>query len=244
MFADGVWSGPDFQDPVTPAMDVEISALDPVSFAAAAQTFVNTFGVYAAAAPLWFKLPGMAPLGIGAKPNKRVVPIDLSWGQLSTASVQWRCPDAVWQSVPRQTLLQSSASQLAGLAFPLFATAVGVASLPGALDFGMTSAGSNAAQISNAGNTAAWPVVTVTGPCPGGFTLALDGHAVTYGTDVPPGMQIAVDYSTGTATLLPGNVDRTTQLTADDFTSVLGTSNVVFNAQAGTALVTIADMQR
>lgn len=243
VWADGSWSGPDFADVLLPEMPIEIAATSSVTFAAAVAALRNIFVPQTAPQALWVKLPGMAAMGIPAKVNKRIIPIDMGWvGGLSTAVVQWRCPDPTWQSVPRSYSLAAPSSINSGMQFPLFVPAVGTYVSPGSLDYGSTVVAASSAPLTNSGNTGAWPVVTVTGPCPS-FTLTMDGNNVTYGQTIQVGQSVTVDYKTGLATLT-GNVDRTYALTSRQFSPVTSLSNIFFSASAGTAVVIIADVSR
>ena len=240
---DGSWSGPDFADVLLPEMPIEISASSAVTFTAAVTALRSIFVPQTVAQPLWVKLPGMPAMGIPAKVNKRIIPIDMGWqGGFASAVVQWRCPDPVWQSVPRSYTLAAPSSTNSGLQFPLFVPAVGAYASPGSLDFGSTVVAASSAQLTNSGNTNAWPVVTVAGPCPS-FTITMDGNNVTYGQALQAGQAVTVDYKTGLATLT-GNVDRTYALTSRQFSPVTSLSTLFFSASAGTAIVTIADVSR
>jgi hypothetical protein len=131
---------------------------------------------------------------------------------------------------------------VSGLTFPLFAPASGTYTSPGALDFGATATGSSSGTLTNAGNTPAWPVVVVSGPCTG-FSVILDGNIVTYAQAIPAGQTVTLDYRAGTATLT-GNIDRTYALTARQFSSVAASSSVFYSAATGNATVTVADIWR
>jgi hypothetical protein len=248
IWADGSWSGPDYADVLTPTFDVEISGTSDATFAANVAAFRNAFTAMSAPAPLWVKLPQLAPFGIPAKVSKRAVPVDITWGQLSIASLQFRVTDPVWQSVVRSASLTASASALSGMVFPLFNWATGTYATPGALDFGSTVIAASAVTLTNAGNAPAWPYVVVTGPCPGGFTLILDGNQVVYGQDVASAATVVVDYKSGTAQVSRNTpaVDRTYVLTSRQFTPVNaeGSSIFLFSATSGTAVVSTADMWR
>jgi hypothetical protein len=236
VWADGSWSGPDFADVLLPALTVEISDTTPTAFQADVIAFRNAFAPQTVPFGLWVKLPGMAPFGIPAKVNKRSMPIGLEWnGGFITAALQFRCPDPAWQSAPRTTQLAAGSPQ-SGMTFPLFAA------VPGVLDFGTTGISSSAGTLTNAGNTPAWPVAVVAGPCPG-FTVIVDGSPVTYTDIIPAGQSVTVDYRAGTATLT-GNVDRTNKLSSRQFTAVTSISSVFFSAATGTAAITVADIWR
>ena len=242
-WADGSWSGPDFSDVLLPDMPLEVTASSTVTFNAAVAALRSIFLPQLSAQPLWVKLPGMAAMGIAAKVNKRVIPIEMSWiGGFSTAAVQWRCPDPVWQSVPRTVSLAANGATVSGLSYPLFVPASGTYVSPGALDFGSTAVATSSATLTNSGNSPAWPVVVVTGPAPS-FTIILDGNTVAYGQAIPAGQTVTIDYKSGLATLT-GNLDRTYALTARNFTAVTVTSSVLYSASSGTATVTVADMSR
>lgn len=243
-YADGSRSGPDYADVKILTADIEIWGDSPAEFQAACLAYINRFTVQADDIAFWQKIPGFPVLGIGAKVTKRTLPITLGvdLGNLAVGSVQLRAVNPVWQSLARTVLLASSASLTAGLVAPLGATAAGGV---GVLDAGLASSVSFSAALANAGNTAAWPSVTVSGPCPGGFTITVDGNAVTYGLDVLAGQTVTVDYLLGTATLGDG-ADRTYGLTARSFSPVQpgGASTVAFIAASGSAAVTTADMWR
>lgn len=243
VWADGSWSGPDFADVFLSDMPLEIMATSAVTFSAALATLRSTLVPQLVAQPLWVKLPGMAAMGIPAKVNKRIIPIDLSWnGGFSSAAVQWRAPDPTWQSVPRTVSLAANGAATSGLSFPLFVPASGTYVSPGALDFGSTAVATSSATLTNSGNSPAWPLVVVSGPV-SSFTIILDGNAVTYGQTIPSGQSVTIDYKSGLATLT-GGVDRTYALTARNFSSVTSTSQVLYSASSGTATVTVADMSR
>lgn len=243
VWADGSWSGPDFADVLLPSMPVEVSGATPAAFQAAVAAFRNAFTVQASPLPLWVKLPGMAAQGIPAKTNKRSLPVDLSWsGGFASGAVQWRCPDPQWQSVPRTLTLAASGANVSGLVFPMFNVAAGTYAVPGVADFGSTAVTASTGTLTNVGNAPAWPVVSVTGPCPS-FTVIIDGNTVTYGQAIPAGQTVTIDYRTGLATLT-GGLDRTAQLGLRQFSAVTNTSSVLFSAASGTAAVTVADMWR
>jgi hypothetical protein len=239
-WADGSSSGPDFADVLTPTINVEITGATAADFAPNVVAFRNKFTAQTDAKPLWVKLPGMEPFGIAAKVNKRAIPIDSTWGQLAIASLQWRITNPVWQSITRSTALAASGSSVSGLIFPLGSP----------LDFNSTITASSGAILVNAGNSDAWPYVVVTGPCPGGFTVILDGDTVTYVDDVQTGSSVIIDYISGTAQLVNagGSVDRSYVLSSRQFSAVPGLSSAslqfIFSASSGSAVVSNADMWR
>lgn len=241
-WADGSWSGPDFADVLLPGVNVHIDAADPTTFAGLVTQFLATIAPAAVGQPLWVKVPNIPAVGILAKPNKRVLPATNVWSVHAEGALQWRCTDPQWQSVPRTLNLAAAGAATSGLTFPLFTPASGPYTPPGALDFGSTTLTTSSGTLTNAGNTPAWPVVVVNGPCPS-FSIVLDGNIVSYGQAVPAGQQVTVDYKSGTATLT-GNVDRTPALTARNFTAVTKTSTILFSAASGTAAATIADIWR
>ncbi len=249
-WADGSWSGPDFSDVLLPGLDLIVKAPDPTSFASALATLRNAFSPQANALPLWVKIPGFDAIGIPAKTNQRHIPIPPAPVTFSQASVQFRCPDPAWQSVPRSVLLAASGSVASGLVFPMFTPASGTYTPPNAgADYGSTVVAASSAILSNAGNTPAWPLVVVAGPCPG-FTINIDGNLVTYGQAIPAAQTVTVDYETGLATLT-GDIDRSYAFTSRQFSPVPaasngapGTSSVFFTATTGTATVTVADVSR
>ena len=243
-WADGSWSGPDFADVLLPSMAVEVKGSTASSFASAVQALQGAFAPNYVAVPLWVKLPGMPAMGIPAKTNKRSIPIDLTWnGNFSQAAVQWRCPDPVWQSVPRSIVLSASGSASSGLVFPMFNVVAGVYVVPGVADFGSTTTSTAAGVLTNSGNTPAWPVVVISGPTTIPATVTIDGNAVTYSQPVPAGQTVTIDYKTGRATLT-GNVDRTYALTSRMFSAVSSSSSVFFSADGGSATVIVADVSR
>jgi len=203
----------------------------------------NIFTVNSGSVPLWVKLPNLPAFGIGAKTNARNLPIDLMWGGLTYGSVQWRCTDPTWQTVPRTLSLAAAGSAGSGLVFPMFGEGVGVVLNPGA-DYGSTATAISSGTLTNAGNAPAWPVVVVTGPVTN-FTVTVDGNLVTWTDTVPAGQTLTIDYSTGLATLT-GGIDRTYSLTSRAFSAVPagGSSFVFFTASTGTATVTVADVSR
>lgn len=247
-WADGSWSGPDFGDVFLPQVPVEIMAAGGMSFGDAVNRFRNTFTIQAAPQGLWVKLTGLPLQGITAKVAQRSIPIDESFGLGTHATgcmVQWRCPHPVWQSVPRTTTLLPPASSGA-LHYPLFSQWDGNTE---ALDYAITKTGPSAATLSNAGNTDAWPVVAVSGPSTGGFTITLDGNTVTYGTALATTDVVTIDYGQGRAYLSSGGSagsDRTYLLTVRNFTPVpAGTSSQIsFTATGGSATVTTVDAWR
>lgn len=245
--ADGSWSGPDFADVRTITATVEIKAAPVSAFEAACVAYLQHFPVQTTDRPLWMKLPGFPIMGIGARVSKRTLPIDIGFelGTIATAAVQWRAPNPAWQSVARSASLQPGTAT-SGLHFPLFLPYSGSGTY---LDFGTTSQAATSATLTNAGNTPARPYVTVSGPILGGFTVAIDGHPVTYSADLASGDIVTIDYATGRATLSSGGsaaVDRTYLLTARNFTSIPagGSSTVTFGAASGTCTVTTADLWR
>lgn len=242
----GSWSGPDFADVLLPGFDVEVWAYDDAAFAAAILDFRQAIAP-GLVAPLWVKVPRFDPIGILAKPSRRSNPIDLSWGQLSLATIEFRCPDPTWQSVTRSLALAASGAAASGLVAPLGATAGGGT---GVLDAGSSVAAPYTGVVTNVGNAPCWPVVTVTGPVTGPFTITVDGNPVTYSGNLLAGQSLKIDYGLGTAVLNDGT-DRTTLLTQRAFSAipaaswqVNGSSTVTFVASGGTAAVQYADQWR
>jgi hypothetical protein len=243
-WADGSWSGPDFADVLLPSMEVDIYGATAAAFTANVVALRGIFAPNASPVPLWVKLPNMPALGIPAKTDKRSIPVDTVWaGNLSTAHVQWRCPDPVWQSVPRTVTLAAAGTATSGLVFPMFSPAAGTYVQPGAADFGSTTTAASSATLTNSGNSVAWPVVVIAGPTTLPCTVTLDGNAVTYSQPIPAGQTVTIDYKTGRATLT-GGVDRTYALTSRLFSAVSASSYVFFSADGGNATVTVADMSR
>lgn len=250
--ADGDWSGPDYADVLTSTMNFDLTGASPAAFDAAAAAIEAVTAPQTSSLPFWYKLPLRAPRGLPFRVMQRSIPVTPTWGRLAaSAALQWRCTEARggWQSVPRAQGVSGGATGAGahgGLVFPLF---TGVAGPNGALDFGSAGAGTSVT-LTNAGNSPAWPTVTVTGPCTG-FSLVLDGHAITYSGTIGAGQQVTVDWFDGTASLAPAGqptlgVDRTTLLTARDFTAVPagGKSSLGVIAPGATAVAQIADIWR
>ncbi len=236
-WADGSWTGPDYADVLLPELTIEIWEEGAAGITDSLSAFRRAFTARAEPVPLWVKLPGLDPIGTWAKANKRSIPVTNAFEHLAVADVQWRCPEGTWQSVPRSIQLQASATQVAGLEFPLFAD--------GALNFWTTSQLPSTAVLTNDGNAPAWLVGLVEGPIPAGWSFAVDGHVVRYGEDLAAGQAVTIDYSSGQATLADGN-DRSYALLERDFAPVPagGTSNIAFTAASGQALITTADIWR
>ena len=244
VWADGSWSGPDFADVLLPSMSIEVKGATAALFTAAVQALRAAFGPMVVTAALWVKLPGMPVMGIPAKTNKRNIPIDLTWnGNFSQAAVQWRCPDPVWQSIPRSIVLAASGSSVSGLTFPMFNVVAGTYVVPGVADFGAAGTSSSSGVLTNSGNTPAWPVAAITGPTTVPATVIVDGNAVTYSQPIPAGQTVTIDYRSGYASLT-GSVDRTYALTSRMFSAVSSSSSVLFSADGGSATVTVADVSR
>ena len=244
VWADGSWSGPDFADVLLPEMAIEVKGATAALFAAAVQALRSAFGPMLVTAPLWVKLPGLPVMGVPAKTNKRKIPIDLTWnGNFSQAAVQWRCPDPVWQSVPRSIVLAASGASVSGLTFPMFNVVSGTYVVPGVADFGAVATSSASGVLTNAGNTPAWPVVTISGPTTVPASVIIDGNSVTYSQPIPAGQAVTIDYRSGYASLT-GNVDRTYALSSRLFSAVSSSSSVFFSADGGNATVTVADVSR
>lgn len=242
----GSWSGPDFPDVLLPAFDIEIWANDSATFAAAVLAYRQAMAP-GLVVPLWVKVPRFDPIGILAKPNRRSIPIDLPWGQLSLASLEFRCPDPTWQGITKALALAASGAAASGLVAPLGATAAGGT---GVLDAGSSVATPYTGTIAQQGNAPCWPVVTVTGPVTGPFTITVDGNAVTYSGSLTAGRSLVIDYAKGLATTDDG-VDRTPLLTARNFSPLApatwqanAASSVTFAGTGGTALVQYADQWR
>lgn len=245
IWADGSFSGPDFADVFLPQLEVEVYGPDLPTFQAAVLAFRNAFSPGAVALPFWVKVPGAPAMGLSAKVNKRDIPLTWGWnGGLITAQLQFRVTDPVWQSVPRTAHVAASGSSQSGLVFPMFNVASGTYVVPGVADFGSTVVTSASATLTNAGNTPAWPVVTVPGPS-AGFTVILDGNQVVYRTALQTSDSVSIDYATGLATL-NGLVDRTTSLGLRQFSAVPagGSSSLFLSAASGTGQATTADMWR
>lgn len=243
--ADGAVSAPDYAGTATWTTDIEVWAQGTAAFGAAVTAFRQTMRIRAVDAPFWFKLPGLAVQGIGLKVINRSVPVSNLWSQLAACSVQWRAVQPRLQSVVRTALLQPSTAS-SGMHFPLHSPTSGSGT---ALDFGVAATGPSTAAVTNAGNTDAPIAVAVAGPTPGGFTITLDGHAVTYAGALAAGDVVTLDYDTNTAWLSSSGttaVDRTYLLTSRDFTLVpaAGRSTVAFTAGSGTATVSSADIWR
>jgi hypothetical protein len=250
VWADGSFSGPDFADELTIPLDIEIFASDGVTFGQAVMMYLSVFTAQSVDQPFWFKIPNLAVFGIGAKVNKRTLPVDLPWGQLSQDSVELRAVNPLFQSVSRTVTLSGSAASSSGLVFPMFNLASGAYAVPGVADFGAADTASSSATLSNAGNTAAYPVVVVNGPTTQPFSILLDGNAVTYSGTLAATDSLSIDYASGLATL-NGSIDRTYLLTARSFSGVPaavlgtpGTSSILFASSSGACLVTTADVWR
>lgn len=245
VWGDGSFTGPDFADVLVSTVGVDIYASDPASFAAAVLSFMGAVTAQVSDRPLWFKLPSMDPMGIGAKVNTRKLPVDLSWGQLSSAVVEFRITNPQWQSIPRTVTLSASTAASSGLVFPMFNVASGVYAVPGVADFGSTVVSSSGAVLTNAGNAPAWPVVAVSGPTTQPFTVTVDGNTVTYSGLLGAGDVLTIDYVAGIASL-QSDIDRTYLLTSREFSAVPaeGSSFIYFSSVSGSCLVTVADVRR
>jgi hypothetical protein len=246
IWADGSFAGPDFSDVPLPQLTVEVGGANLAGFQANVAALRSAFTIQTGDLPLWFKMPGMPAMGMPVRVHKRSIPADWGWnGGLITCAFQFRGPSSPgWQSVPRTVSLSSSGAAVSGLVFPMFNVASGTYAVPGVADYGSTVVAGSSGTLTNAGNTVAWPVVTVPGPS-AGFTVSLDGNQVTYSGGLQAGDVLVVDYATGLATL-NGQVDRTYLLTSRMFSPVvaLGTSTVFFTAASGTCQVTTADIWR
>lgn len=91
-----------------------------------------------------------------------------------------------------------------GLAFPLIDTATG------GLDFG-TFAVSGGFYLHNSGTIESWPMLTVRGGLPGGFSLVSNIDSLVFSADVPNGQQCVLSPYAGGRAILNG-VDRTDAL--------------------------------
>lgn len=250
--ADGSWSGPDYADALTSTMNFDLTATSAAAFDAAALAIEAVTAPQTSALAFWYKLPLRAARGLPFRVMQRSIPVTPTWGRLAAAAaLQWRCTEARggWQSVPRSQTVSGGATGTGahgGLVFPMFRHIGGP---NGVADFGSAGAGTSVT-LTNAGNSPAWPAVTVTGPCTG-FSLVLDGHTVTYSGTIGTGQQVTVDWFDGTASLAPAGlpavgVDRTPLLTARDFTAVPagGRSSLGVIAPGATAVAQIADIWR
>lgn len=235
-WADGSWSGPDYSDVLLPSVTLHVDAGDPSTFASLVVALVAALGPQQSAVPLWVKLPGMDPLGIGAKIHKRHLPQTNIWSMHAEGELQFRCTDPQWQGLSRTLNLTASGASTSGMVFPLFNNATKV------LGFGTTGVSPSSGTLTNAGNTPAWPYVVVTGPAPG-FSIIIDNQVVTYTDTVPAGQSVTIDYETGSAALT-GDLDRTIKLSSRQFSPVTATSSVFFSAASGSASITIADLWR
>ncbi|MBW4033035.1 MAG: hypothetical protein HIU88_10265 [Acidobacteria bacterium] len=247
---DGSWSGPHYADFLAFTLDIEVYGSPQTVFDAAAAALEAVMFPQLTPMPFWYKLPNRPPRGIGVRPTKRHLPVDITWERgLSIASAEFEAPDPRWQSVPRTVTIAAGTAQRGGLVFPLFKRLSGA---NGKLDFGSTGA-SSSQTLTNAGNSDAWPYVTVTPPAAGlsGFSITVAGHTVTYSGTVGNGQQVVLDAFAGTAGLINAGdptslADRTYLLTARDWAPIPARSSAVlaFYAAGGTAAATIADMWR
>lgn len=249
---DGSWSGPDFADVLTFPLDIEVFGSPQYVFDAAAAALEQVVYPRTEAHGFWYKLPSRPVRGIPAKPNRRHLPVDITWERgLSIAAVEFRATDPRWQSVPRAASVAAGTTQRGGLVFPMFKRLSGA---NGKADFG-SSGGSSTTTLANGGNTDAWPYAVITPPAAGittGFTVTIAGHSVTYAGTVGSGQQVVLDYFAGTAGLMNAGdptslVDRTILCTARDWWPVARRSSAVigFYGPAGaSAAITIADMWR
>lgn len=246
-WADGSFAGPDFADVLLPELQLKVIGGGSLTqFQANVSTLRNTAAIQSTGQGLWFKLPGFPVMGLLARVRARQIPVDAGWLQAGfvICRVQFAAPDAWWQSAARTVSLSASGAANSGLVFPMFNVASGTYAVPGVADFGSTSTTASSATLTNAGNTPAWPVVTIPGPWSGGSVL-MAGQAVTYTGTLQSGDSLVIDYSTGLATL-NGTADRTSNLTSRQFSSVpaQGSVSVFFSAASGTCQVTTADIWR
>jgi hypothetical protein len=248
---DGSWSGPHYADFLAFTLDIEVFGSPQSLFDAAAAALEGVVFPQISPQPFWYKLPNRPARGIGVRPVKRHLPVDITWERgLSIASAEFEAPDPRWQSLPRTSTVAAGTAQRGGLVFPVFKRLSGP---NGKADFGST--GSSSSQtLTNVGNSDAWPYVTVTPPTAGittGFSITVAGHTVTYSGAIGSGQQVVLDSFAGTAGLINAGdltswVDRTYLLTARDWAPVPARSSasLSFYAAGGTAAATIADMWR
>lgn len=92
----------------------------------------------------------------------------------------------------------------------------------------------NVAVLANDGTTTAYPVVTVEGDMPDGFTLFLDGNEVTYTGGVYLGAPVVIDYLTETAT--QGGAPRSNLFLSRQFSGVPkeSTSSLMLSPRSAT----------
>lgn len=246
IWADGSFAGPDYSDVPLPQLTVEVGGSNLTNFQANVQALRDAFTIQVSDLPLWFKMPGRPAMGMPVRVHKRSIPADWGWlGGLVTCGFQFRGPTSpAWQSVPRTVSLASSGSNVSGLVFPMFNVAAGTYVVPGVADFGGTGITASSGVLTNAGNTNAWPVVTIPGPN-SGFTVQAAGGYVTYTGTLGASDSLVIDYSTGLATL-NGTADRTYLLSSRQFMPVPpgGSASVFFTSPSGTCTVQTADIWR
>lgn len=102
-----------------------------------------------------------------------------------------------------------------GLVFPLFTTQQDSSGTP-VLDWGKNAPLS--AALGNEGNATAYPVITVHGDWPAGFSITESGRSITYPAFVDQSTPVVIDMAEGT--VLVGGVDQTYKLTSRDWLDV------------------------
>lgn len=134
--------------------------------------------------------------------------------QASTGTLTVVCPDPRrYSTVAKEYAIAPGWSPGAGLMFD----GSGCMEWPATFYEGDASQASTSATLTNAGNSTAYPVITVQGDFPQGVSIAHDGGSLTY--SAPLSWQaLALDCLSGTATI--GGVDMTRNLTSRDFPSV------------------------
>ncbi|QNV40671.1 hypothetical protein IDM48_04515 [Rothia amarae] len=102
-----------------------------------------------------------------------------------------------------------------GLVYPLFTTKRNQDGVP-VLDWGKSAPIASA--LPNEGNADAFPVITVRGDFPAGFSLTWNGRSITYPSTVAASTPVVVDSKTGS--VLVGGMDQTYKLTSRDWFTV------------------------
>ncbi len=225
----GSWAGRDYAQERVVSWKCMVGSGDVSEFGALVKALRRATAIsdHDEDAPLVIRTRGGETLLAYGKIAQRFIPNNKAAGiGRGTASLQWICTDPRRYSVTEHSTLIPQPSAGSGLVYPI--------TYP--LDFG-TAGDSGSRLVDNAGDAAASPVLTITGPCttPAVIQVA-SGLRFELDLVLAAGESVVVDTGANTV-LLGGVADRFFSMTAASvppelFTLPLGETELAFRAAA------------
>ena len=230
-YQDGMFTGRDFLDGRYITMHLQImSDANASMFDYLAQLKTNLIPQQYGTGTLQFTLPGRATQRISARVRKRVLTIDpnYTYGK-ALASIQLFCPDP---RIYDDTLLSASLSTFGDLGrtygtSPSYSGFTYGASPYLGWTYGTTITGyaPRYANLTNSGNTASYPIITIQGPC--------TNPSVTQG-----GNFLTINTTLGAADIATiDTLNRTVDINGIPSRNLLTTASRWFNLAPGTSTV-------